>query len=362
MGSGEHLAAAQAFSTAGLSTGAWPEALSMLAARTGSRIGELVGVADKGLAFCVSPLPTEAYREHDEAGGYSPHVNPRIAAAAQAAPMQVVGDREYDELRPSMRSAALMDFARKWDILHGCQTTLLVEPGLIVGLSVMRTKKEGRIDAEGTAAFAALAPHALSAVRTRLALGERSIGEIASGLEYAGVAAFFCDARGTVEAMTGPAEHLTAEGRLLTLRRRQLAAPTPGDDARLRRALSDALASIVLTGGTRSLVLGPDGGRRTVHVRALPATDLGLAFQPRLLVIVRDGPRSPAPDVLRLAYGFTAAEAEIALALASGQPREAIAICRRVTIGSLRQQIKTILAKADVSREAELVLAVLRLG
>lgn len=310
----------------------------------------------------ISEVPEEVYPEFLAAGAYDLGVNPRIAAAAAAAPMQVVGDGEYDALAPRLRIEPFMDLVLKYDIQHGCQTTLHQDTNVLIGLTAMRSQKEGRIDADGTAAFAALAPHALAAVRTRMALGDQSLRDIAHGLEYAGVAAFLCGLDGAVLAMTGRAESLATEGGLLSVRRRRLSAIQPHDDLELRRALARVAVSGPAGGATEALVIGNDGRRAAVHIRALPATSWDLVFQPRFLVIVREGPRTPSAQLLRIAFGLTTAEAEIALALASGHPREAIAVRRGVTINTLRQQIKTILAKVGVNREAELVLAVQGLG
>lgn len=358
-----YLEAVEAFAEAGVD-GAWHCALAILAAATGSSRPELIGIGAKGMSFCVAELPQEAYREFESVGGYSPTVNHRIAAAQRAAPLQVVGDREYDDVAPFLRKDdAYMDVVRKYDIPpHGCQTTLVLEPNLLVGLNVHRTHKEGRIDADATAAFAALAPHALAAVRTRLALGDRNARDMAAALEYAGVAAFFCDRYGAVRAMTGRAERLAAEARLVTVRRGRLGAARLADGLELDRAMARALAAVRPSAGVETVLIGPEGRRAVVHVRALAEDDWGLSFRPRLMVIVRQGPSKPSVEVLRLAFGLTQAEAEIALSLAAGQPRELIAAHRGVTLGTLRQQVKTILAKVGASREAELIVAVHGLG
>ena len=359
-----YLEAVEAFAEAGLDGAAWPAALAILASATHSDHAELIGIGPKGLSFSVAPLSREAYREFEAAGGYSPHVNPRIAAAQRAAPLQVVGDREYDEVAPLLRSdAAYMDVVRKYDLPpHGCQTTLLLEPDLLVGLGAMRTRREGRIDADATAAFAALAPHALAAVRTRLALGNRSARDMATALEHAEVAAFLCDGDGKVQAMTARAERLALESRLLTVHQRRLTAARRADGQAFERAMARVLTAGQLPAAVETVLIGPEGGRALVHLRALAEPDWGLPFRVRLMVIVRQGPRKPSAEVLRLAFGLTQAEAEIALALAAGQPRDLIAAHRTVAIGTLRQQVKTIFAKVGVTREAELIVAVHGLG
>lgn len=354
-----YLDAVEAFAEAGVDTAAWPAALAILASATRSSRGEIIGIRSGGLAFAVSDLPEEAYREFEAAGGYSPSASPRIAAAQRAATLQVIGDREYDEVTPLLTANAYMDLVHKLDIPHGCQTTLVREPDLLVGLTALRTRREGRIDADGTAAFSALAPHVLAAVRTRLALGDRSARDMATALEHADAAAFLCDRDGGVRAMTGRAEQLVLEARLVTLRGRRLAATRVADRLALERAMARARNAGLLSPGVETVLIGPKGGRALVHMRALAQEDdWGLPFRARLMVIVRQGPRRPSADVLRLAFGLTQAEAEIALALAAGQPRELIAAHRGAALGTLRQQVKAIFAKVGVSREAELVVAV----
>ena len=53
--------------------------------------------------------------------------------------------------------------------------------------------------------------------------------------------------------------------------------------------------------------------------------------------------------------GFTSAETDIALQLARGQSTEAIAQHRKVAVGTVRAQIKSMLAKLGVSRQVEFV-------
>jgi DNA-binding CsgD family transcriptional regulator len=102
----------------------------------------------------------------------------------------------------------------------------------------------------------------------------------------------------------------------------------------------------------------PDAVPVVLDVFALPSQhrfDL-LSFTPRVLVVAR-GPRA-AHDrraaILSAAYGLTPAETDVALRLAEGKRAEAIAKARTVEIGTVRAQIKTILSKVGVNRQAEL--------
>jgi DNA-binding CsgD family transcriptional regulator len=52
--------------------------------------------------------------------------------------------------------------------------------------------------------------------------------------------------------------------------------------------------------------------------------------------------------------GLTPAETDVALRLAEGKTAEVIAKARAVEIGTVRAQIKTILSKVGLNRQAEL--------
>ena len=68
----------------------------------------------------------------------------------------------------------------------------------------------------------------------------------------------------------------------------------------------------------------------------------------------------PQAPVLRQVFGFTGAEASVAILLSSGRDVDEIARMRGVSLGTLRNQLKTILAKAGAHRQAELVAVLLR--
>lgn len=358
-------AATDALDTAALSGDErdWKAALTHVAGATGATGAELIGLHGSELAFIVSLHPPQAIREFAEAGAYDPGVSPRVAAAQSAKVMQVVGDEEYDALAPSLKIEPFMDLAVKYDIVHGCQVTLAVDGPLTLGMASLRTARQGRIAPESTAAFASLAPHALAALRTRRALREQGLRELVAGLEYADAAAFLCAPDATIQAMTGAAERLVSAGTLVGARAGRLFACIPDDDRRLRAACRTARDARLQGGAVRHLVIGPPGGRTAVHVRGLPGRDdWGLPIAPRLLLIIGRSPASPSLEILRAAFSLTTAEAEIALALIGGERREAIALRRGASIGTVRQQVKSILAKAGVSREADLITACGRLA
>ena len=105
---------------------------------------------------------------------------------------------------------------------------------------------------------------------------------------------------------------------------------------------------------------GTPVGRRALQLLASPvsgpgiATVLLLATDPEEPVILRD-------DALREHYRFTAAETEVANGLLTGYSLDEIAALRKVKIGTIRDQIKSMLSKTGTSRQMEMVKLLLTL-
>jgi DNA-binding CsgD family transcriptional regulator len=97
-----------------------------------------------------------------------------------------------------------------------------------------------------------------------------------------------------------------------------------------------------------------------LDVMPMPSLLLGFTSGPRVVVVARGarGIHARKAALLRAAYGLTPAETEIALLLAQAKSAEAIAQERQVAVCTVRDQIKSVLAKLGVSRQVELVLKI----
>ncbi|MFO1034146.1 MAG: helix-turn-helix transcriptional regulator [Hyphomicrobiales bacterium] len=101
---------------------------------------------------------------------------------------------------------------------------------------------------------------------------------------------------------------------------------------------------------------------RIVPVPANPDTPLQNLLAPKLaLIMLRPQRRHLTPaETMALRYGLTAAERAILQHLLSGQDLRRIADLRKASLHTLRSQIKSIMSKCGVSRQAELVALALR--
>lgn len=89
----------------------------------------------------------------------------------------------------------------------------------------------------------------------------------------------------------------------------------------------------------------------------LPRQPWHLGLTSQFLIIVRSGRRwhDAAPAILRTAFGLSAAETDVALALARGETRDEIAATRNTSVQTVKAQLKSIFGKVGVNREVELV-------
>jgi len=356
-----------AFLAAPFEDDGWNAALRLFARRTGSSRAQLLGLGDDATLFNFMPDIDPAYqREFMEIEGWRPEVNWRVAAGGR--PMEVLSEAHYDIVRQHSGTDDYEEHVRKWDGVHGCQTVLVEGEGLMVGLAALRSERDGRTAGRDRKLFAAGATYALAAVRMQQAMAQRGTAMTVGAFDAIGVAAFLIDRHGTVAALSAAAEAIVGERAdgALCLRRGRLGAGRRDADPMLQTALARALNGAGAEGAMQQYwIASPRNGAPGIlcELFRLPRRQWDFGFDPRVLVVARRAADIPAMRTapLRDALGLTAAEAEIALRLANGEAREEIAAGRGTSALTLGTQIKSILRKSDVGREAELTALVNRL-
>jgi DNA-binding CsgD family transcriptional regulator len=254
------------------------------------------------------------------------------------------------------------EFARPWDIPYICLATLERQSDLLIGLSVVRSEREGHINSAQREVFASLAPHVRAAVRMQIALEGNGAALVRGALEALSIPAFVCGRNGAVQAYTTSAEEILRSESGLSLRHHFLRAAREDEDRALTDAIARAARGLAHPGApavAAVVVRGTDDTRSPIvlDVMSLPSVAVEFSSAPRVVVVARGSRGSDArrAALLQGVYGFTAAETDIALLLARGQSTEAIAQQRKVAAGTVRAQIKSMLAKLGVGRQLELV-------
>lgn len=363
VGEGAFLSLQRGFAQAGLQRDLWLPALRTLADATASSRAELVGFSPRAPVFnWTTDIDLACAAEFLSIDAADPGVNYRIAAGLDAAIEEVIHEAHYAAVIPRLTSRVYVDFCEKWGMIHGCQATLLADPDLLIGMSILRSRQDGETTPAQRDLFGALAPHVRAAVRTQGALEGQGDQLVTGAFEAMGAAAFVLDGFGQVRRITPAAEAIVAAGARLKLTAGRLRGTSAREDEALRRAIARATNLAVDDTGESVVALRGEGRADplVIDVMALPREPWTFGFEPRVLVVARKGGRDRARliDLLAETYGLTTAEADIAEQLSRGVSREAIAEGRGVTVSTVRIQIKALFRKMEVNREGELVARV----
>lgn len=261
------------------------------------------------------------------------------------------------------------DYARDIGLYHVVGAVLPLGGGTnIAPLGLHRPEDAEPFGEAERHALTTVLPHLHGALRLRQRLGEAVTGFVA--LDALPFAVFIVDVALRVVFANVVAERLAADRDGVRFTR---AGPHPGDPIHLtavkpcealalaalvqatvlrgtparglrlaRAALSDALPLAALVAPLPAR-LAPPG--QVLETARLPGHVAKLA-----LVLIRDlASPTPLPARLVQMFGLTAAEAETATALAGGTTAEMVAATRRVSVETVRTQIRAILVKTGAS-------------
>ncbi|HEY4545755.1 MAG TPA: helix-turn-helix transcriptional regulator [Pedomonas sp.] len=358
--------AVRAFAAAPFEPAGWDIALKELARQTRSSRMQLLGIGGPhAIPFNWTSDVIDGFIEgFVRIGGGDPAINWRVAATR--APLEISSEVDYARARQGMkRSNIYDDFAARYEAVYGCQTVLLQNQGMFIGLAALRSEADGPTNEDERAVFSAAAPHVLSAIQMQRALDNQGAQLVSGSLEAVGTAAFVCDGTGRVAALTAMAEGWLRDHGSLRLIAGRLSASRPQEDRVFQNALATVLSS-ERPALPQRFWLGEDYTQESFHlceIFALPRRDWSFGFEPRALVTIRM-PQDLAPDhsaLLSDALGLTNAEADVAIRAARGQSRDEIAQQRGASAETVNSQFKTIFRKTGVRREGELIALVNKL-
>ncbi len=210
--------------------------------------------------------------------------------------------------------------------------------------------------------FAVVAEH----VRVAFSLTERVAGDLQRGdsfrqvLNQTGVACIVVDANARVLDCSVAAADSLETGSPLRVILSRLHALRDGDTDALRSLISRSANS-----GTGGFIrVGAGQGKSVILEVASAAVERGqLPGWPRsacAFVFLPPMRRAPDADRIQALLGCTHAEAQVAELMVAGQLPHEITENRRVSMNTLRTQVRNLMAKAEVHRAADLVLLLTR--
>jgi DNA-binding CsgD family transcriptional regulator len=229
-------------------------------------------------------------------------------------------------------------------------------------LALQRSIAQGPFSPEEQQRLVALSVRLSSAAALARALGFVGIEAALSAFEVTGSAVVLINRRGEVLRANAAAEQMLAADPRIS--RRRLVSSSHDATAALDRALHALLWSGDRAAALPPVVL-PRPGKQPVlaHAMRLTAVTADALAACQAIVVLVDPAQRPRPpeDVLRAAFGLTCAEAKVARSIGEGRTVDAVSGALGLSRETVRNQLKSVLGKTGVRRQAELVALLARL-
>jgi hypothetical protein len=269
----------------------WAKAVEAVAQATRSNAAHLLGMGGPlllPLNVFVGDVPgIERYLGDAHFHGA---INWRVATVTE--PMAIQHEAHYAAYRQVHDTTEYDDVASDLDIMLGCQCAVLLDSQTMLGLALLRTKRDGPCSEETLSRFALLRRQLQRAVRVQLALdgeaAETMLGEFADNHG----ATLLLDRLGNICALSAAAEPLFDAAGPLRITGLAVELANRAENRLFQQALgrlleSDGHRGIVvheaLVGRTESR---PAGIWRLFAVR-LPQHGKGLGFDPHIAVTLK---------------------------------------------------------------------------
>lgn len=270
--------------------GGWARATLAIAEATGSSAAQLIGFGGPML------LPLNVVV--GDIGGPTGHLcnahlygpcNWRINSVGPA--MSIQHEAHYRAYSMTCDTSDYDDAVSDVDLPFGCQSALFEEPGRLIGISLLRRRRDGQCDDGVLRRFAMLRSEVARAIRMQLALSNEAAHLMLGHLETASCATMLLDRHAILAEMTAAAEHLFESGGPLRLVGLSVQLAHPVENRQFHRLLADVMrhdrshhhvAEMRIGVGS----IGHPAGWRLIVAR-LPAREHGLGFDPHLAITIK---------------------------------------------------------------------------
>ncbi len=244
-------------------------------------------------------------------------------------------------------------------------------PTLSSFVAVCRSRRRADFTAADATKMQRLAPHLANAlrVRQRLHAADLSAAGAWATLEHLRTGVMIVDAAGSLVFANKAAATLSRDGGL-EFDRDGPRAPDATACCELRRLIAGCVAAEPREGNGNAVKLPRNDGRSPLRVVGAPlhperiGMHVDQRVRPLALLLVTDPEeeRSTRKERLRIRFGLTSAEADLAIEIGRGDGRKAAACRLGVTVATVRTHLTHIFEKTGAHCQAELVRLVLQTG
>ena len=269
----------------------WARAVQAVARATGSNAAHLLGMGGP-LLFPLNVFVGDVPGIDRYLG--DPHfhgaINWRVGSAT--VPMAIQHEADYAAYRDRQDTSDYDDVASDLDIMFGCQCAVLLDSQNLLGLALLRSKRDGPCTAETLTRFALLRRQLARAVRMQMALDGEAAETMLGDLGDKQCATMLLDRLGNLCALSPTAEPLFEADGPFRLTALAVELRDRGENRMLQEALRRLLASDGYHGAVvHEAVVGRSESRPTgrwrMYVVRLPHNGNGLGFDPHLAVTVK---------------------------------------------------------------------------
>jgi DNA-binding CsgD family transcriptional regulator len=353
-------AIAAAFAEAAVDPSRWVGAMDVAAEAAGGRGAMLIpGAGGAPPIFPFSESIGSAVECYFRDGWV--HRDKRYSGTLIMRRRGVCGDLEFTDADAMRSDPYYQDFLGR----HGLRWFAAVKVAVgddLWALSIQRTIEQGPFSLREQRQLADLSPKLSTAALLARSLGFARAEAALDAFDVSGHAAVLFDRFGRVFRINNAAEqHIGGD---LQITRKELICSNSEAQAALSRAVRDVMWS----GSPAALlppVALPRAGKRPLiaYVARLAGVSADALAPCQAIAILVDLDKNPRPPetILRSAFRLTAAEARLAMQLASGRKLESAADELGIAYETARSHLKLVLAKTDTRRQAELVALMARM-
>ncbi len=338
----------------------WQVFLTQLCEITGSSIGFFLRndstLGNRTLAAGGMPVPAQVELGFRAAQGYS---DPFRQALLRHPRIGVVEGEDIVPHDEFVATEIYRDLAASGGMEYTTCLVLSVSARTLEIISLWRGPERAVLEEDHKELLTLLMPHLKNALKIRHALGlaeNRARGAEAM-LNASSTASILLDGEGRILHMNEAAQYIATAQDGLCVRIDRIVPSDPTRRSEFSALVTACTASDMAHSGG-ALALGRASHKRPLQVLITPVRLMDkYRASVRVLILATDPDRAVHfPDaVLRHTYGLTPAETEIANALLTGFSLDEIAQLRKVTIATVRSQMKGLMGKTDTQRQGDLI-------
>ena len=340
----------------------WAEAMEWIQKSAGGWGLQLVGASPKrGVIFQhISGIPGDLVDAWAALGGIDPVKNPRARPAYGPSSFRVYDENDFSTPEERRRSAIYSDLYARGDVPYVAAAKFDAIDDIMIGAFCVRSERQGLPDEDDKAHMSALLPYLRAAIRIQETLEHRAAGLVAGALDNLEVCAVLCTGTGQIVATTQAADAELRSGGYIISRDRVLSPAVRADSASLEAAIARAARAPGKATASTVVLRHAEASPRLAEVAPMPRPNWALNLGAVVMVAIAQPRHAGATALIQQGFGLSQAESEIAVRLAGGGTVSDVAVMRGTSVATVRSQVKTLLAKMNLTSQVELVATIAR--